>query len=297
MKKRPPRRKPASRKPVHRRERQTVSFTPAKRRKIRQVQRQKRKEQLQRQIALAARIKFKARKKDRGNLVFVSTTGKRGAQNKGRKGFLIYVTSTGKKWLLRNAGRKKEIWKPRKLSDIEPPGTRTFKNKAKKFQAAKLVKVKQKKAVFKGGGSVESGGQWDFSDSVVSKIAKSIKKTIEAQASKRSFLISANVLVKKPDGSTMVYTFAVPIDKPDHISIRLGGIENFVRQKFYAFMARELQYDGYVTSGSANHVRRLVANKGLDKEDWTQGDGEKWRGNESETVVIQQIEWKIEQAK
>ncbi len=235
---------------------------------------------------------FRVRKADRGKFISVTGTGKRGANLKGRKGYLVYVSKAGKKSL---ANHSKD-YKPRKMTDISAPLWRNYKA-AQEFETAKLEKTASGKSVVKGRGSVEVSGANDFSDSVVAKIAKSLKKTIEGQASHRSFLISANVLVVLPDGTNRVYSFVVPIAKADHISIKLGGLINFVRHKFYAFMAREMAFDGYVTAGSANHVRRLKENKGKDVGEFTTRDGNMWRGNESEIIHIKQIEWQIEQAK
>lgn len=242
--------------------------------------------------AQAAVRHFRVRKADHGKFVLVTTKGNRGASLKGRKGYLIYISKKGRKSLATHT----KDYKPKKATDIEAPIWRNRKA-AKEFEVAKLELTSKGKAVVRGKGALAISGVNDFSDKIVGTIANSLKSTIERQASHRSFLISANVLIVKQDGSTRVYSFSVPIAKADHIAIELGGLKNFVRQKFYAFMARELAFDGYVSSGSANHVRRLSDNAGLPPEDWTQDDGQQWRGNESEIVHIKSIEWKIEQAK
>lgn len=157
--------------------------------------------------------------------------------------------------------------------------------------------VSKHRAAVKGQGEINISGVNDFSETMVRKMANSIKRAIEGQASKRSFLISANVLVTLPDGQTRVYQVQVPIARPDHIAIKTGGIVNFVKKKFYAFMAKDLAYDGYVSSGSANHIRRQNQNYGVTKKNWETKDGEAWRGQESEIVHIDSIEWKIEQIK
>lgn len=157
--------------------------------------------------------------------------------------------------------------------------------------------VSKHRAQVKGKGQINVAGVNDFSETIVKKIALSIKKAIEGQASHRSFLITANILVKLPDGTTKVYQIQVPIARPDHISIKIGGLLNFVRKKFYAFMAKELAYDGFVSSGSANHIRRQNQNYGVTKGNWETKDGEAWRGQNSQIVHIETIEWKIEQIK
>lgn len=262
------------------------------------LQSQKLQRQLKRQEtrAQAAKKAFRVRKSDRGQLVFIGVKGTRNPQDKGRKGYLIHVTKSGKKRLIKQ-GNQKFPFLPRKLTDVVVPFKKSFRQAQKKFQLAQLEKTAAGKVVDRGSGKVDISGAWDFSDSVVAKLAGSIKKTIERQRSRRSFLIKALVLVEKSDGSSRVYEVNVPIDRADHTAIRLAGIHNFVRQKFYAYMARELAYDGLVSSGSANHIRRLGINKGKKKSEWEQKDGEKWRANESEIVKIKQIEWQILQAK
>lgn len=260
------------------------------------AQRKARSLRRQRVKAVSARDGYKARKGDRGKLVMVGVNGQKDPQKKGRKGYLLYVTKTGKKWLIKQA-TKKEPYKPRKLSDIEPPARKNLRRASKTFQLSRREIISEHRAAIKGRGSVTTGGQFEFNDRVVNKIAKSLKKTIEGQASKRRFLINGMVLIELPDGNEQTFEFVLPIDKPDHVSIALGGLENFVKQKFYAFMARELAFAGFVSNGSANHIRRLADNKGVDKEDWTNKNGQPWQGAELEIVKIKAIDWRIEQIK
>lgn len=238
---------------------------------------------------------FRPTKAERGQFVFIGRNGKRNPTGKGRKGFLVYVTKSGKKQLIRAKGQKD--YRPRTISSYNIPFVKKFKTAEKDFMLARLEKTSEGSRVVRGRGKVSVSGAWDFSDKVISSIAGKVRKTIEGQRSRRSFLIRANVLVEKSDGSTKVYEVIVPIDRADNVAIKLAGVEAFIRQKFYAFMARELAYDGIVTSGSANHIRRLKQNQGLPQEEWTQRDGNKWRGNESEIVKIRQIEWEVLQSK
>jgi len=249
----------------------------------------------QREKAKAARDRFRVTKKDRGKVVFVGTKGQRNPQAKGRKGYLVYVTKTGKKWLVRGTGD--EAFRAHKIKDVAPRISKTLKNKLDTFNKSRLVRVAEQKPVIRAEGKAKPEGRDDFSDKVVLKLARSIQKAMHAQASHRDFLITSNILVKLPDGTTRVFTVEVPIARADHISIKLGGLYNFVRQKFYKFMAMQLSFHGFVTRGSANHIRRLTANQGLPKEEWINKQGDAWFGREdTETVRIQTIEWKIEQA-
>lgn len=264
------------------------------------LQRKQAKERLERKAAYNARNIYKPRKKDRGKLVFIGTKGQKDPQRKGRKGYLLYVTKTGKKWLVKQVTNKRNTsqFRPRKLSSIAPRETRATRNAAKKFESAKLVRVATGEAATKGSGTASgSKGGYDFSDKVVLKLAKSLKKTIEGQASHRSFLITAMVLVQLPDGTQETVQVQLPIDKADHIAIKLGGLVNFVRHKFYAFMARELAHLGYVTVGSSNHIRRLEENKGAEPGEYVDKLGKNWTGNDLDVVRIIRIDWIIQQAK
>lgn len=280
-----------------RRERQTVKLTQKQIQAQFERQRQQAKERQQRKSAIAARQLYKPRKKDRGKLILIGVKGQKDPQNKGRRGYLLYITKTGKKWLVKQTGNKGQ-YVARKLRDIAPPARRNLRRAAKNFEAARLVKISTHRAAVKGSGSVKiKPGAYDFNDKVVAKIAKSLKQIIERQASKRSFLITAMVLVQLPDGSTETFQVQLPIDKADHISIKLGGLINFVRQKFYAFMARELAFKGYVTSGSANHIRRLADNQDAEPGEYVDKLGKHWHGNDMDIVKILSIDWKLEQAK
>lgn len=238
--------------------------------------------------------KFRPRKADRGKLVFIGLSGQRNPGGKGRKGYLLYISKAGKKSFIKN---KKAGLLAHKVSEIDPPVRKNIRRGAvSEFLSARRVMISKHRAVNKGQGKASGRGVNDFSDAVVKKIASSLQKALTRQKSHRTFLINANALITLPDGTTRVYSVIVPIARPDHVAIRIGGIRNFVRKKFYAFMAKELAFDGLVSSGSANHIRRLSENYGVKKGGWTTKDGEDWAGNDMEIVRIESIEWKIEQS-
>ena len=225
----------------------------------------------------------------------IGTRGQKDPQAKGRKGFLVYVSKTGRVRLVKG-GKPGEPFRARKFRELTA-GAKNLRKQAKAFETSKLELTAQQKPIRKGGGKVATaGGAYDFSDTIVAKIASDVKTALESQASQRSMLISTNALVKKPDGDTTVISFQVQIDKQDHQAIGLGGIKNFVRRKFYTFMARQLEFQGLVTRGSANHVRRRPENRGKPRAEWIQADGQRWRGNESGIAEIKTLEYKIEQA-
>ncbi len=248
--------------------------------------------------AIKSRNKFRPRKSDRGKILLISPAGKRNPKG---KGLPIYVTKSGKKWLLKQPTSRP--YKAGRKRDINLPLRKTLRNASREFQKAKLVKTGGGRSVQRGHGKVITRKRsQDFRQSVVEKIAKSLKKTIEGQASQRSFLIEVNLLLRHSDGTTSATSFSLPIDKADHISIRLGGLRNFVQQKFYAFLARALQYIGFISAGSAAHIKRVTGEE-VDEEVWAQYHSDaghnvpSWSAPRFEVVKIEQIEWRIKQAK
>lgn len=230
---------------------------------------------------------FRPKKSERGTVVFVGLDGKRVKGNR-RKGWIIKVGKKGGKRLV-DAGHG---LRPSNYRSVKIKQTQSTSRESKEFYRARLVKTKSGKSVVKGRGSVSSGGQWDFSDKVVSEIAGSIQRVLQGHKSHRVFLIEAIVAVEKANGDLKPVEVTVPISKADHIAIDIGGIFNFVRMQFYAYLAKQLAFDGYVTSGSANHVRRLKENKRKKRDKWTK-QGQLWEGHDYEDVTIKSIEWQI----
>ena len=248
-----------------------------------------------REKAEGARDRYRARKGDRGKLLLIGPDGKRVAPGKGRKGHLVYVSKTGKKQLVHAKGKEK--YKARTFTDAAPPLRKNLSRAIAEFEQARLVRRGSGEAVpvTKGAANIMAPGGNDFSQSVSDKIAKSLAGMFRGQASQRSFLIEGMALFSI-GGRDETIPFSLPIDRPDHIAIKLGGLKNFVRMKFYAHMARELAFHGFVTSGSANNIRRLPDNQGLPREEWTDSRGDPWQGADLETVTLDRVEWKIFQS-
>lgn len=257
--------------------------------------------------AKAARSVFKPRKQDRGKIIFIGTQGQRNPTKKGRKGYVVYVTKTGKKWLIKRT-KSTEPYRPRTLSQVIIPARANIRRAKKAFQSRRLVRVGGIEIV-RQSGSVRTGGAHDFSETVSNKIAASLQRVLRGQASHRVFVVKFNALVKLPSGETRAISGQVDLEYADHVAIRTIGIRAYVRHKFYAELARELAFAGYVSNGSANHIRSLrnipdpdspgdtVDNADLEREEWLDKRGEAWTGRNKEQVEIQTIEWKIEQAK
>ena len=276
---------------------------------------------------------FRARKSDRGKFVMIGNGGKRNPQNRGKRGRLVYVTKTGKKLLFKHR-KSKEPFKARQIADLYLPpwpdkqkkfqrarlltlqhklrsrkDSKSFKGKDftaigerlkregdKKAEKAFKAKNLGKRGYVKAEGSTQTGGSSEFSDSVVDEISNSLIEAAELQRGKQVFQVSILMLVKLPDGTTEVLQTTMPFGYQDFQVMKSRGVEWFVRGKFYATMARELAIHGYVTQGSANHIRGRKANRGKNRDEWLGTDGNKWQGANKDEVELLTIEWKIEQS-
>ncbi len=253
------------------------------------------KKHLQKANAQKALKNFKPTKADKGKIVFIGTKGSRNPhwKSKQRKGYVVYVDKNGKKQLLQ---QPKTGFAATAHKNVQVPLTKKTRTAAKQFQERRRILTKHGSAIVRGKGDVTTGQRGnDFNSKAINAMAKSIKKAVESQAAQRVFIISAKANITLPDGSNRTVDIAVDIAKADHIAIKLGGMKNFVSQKFYAFMARELSYLGFVTSGSDNHIRQLRENKGKARDKWTKG-GMAWEGRYKEIVTLEALEWKIEKA-
>ena len=252
---------------------------------------------------------FRPRKSDRGAIVFVGVNGSREARYKGRKGFAVYIDRKGRKFLQADV---KNGYSPGKLAGLSIPVTKRTKRAVKEFynELSTVVDHRFEKQDFKrrkkeGRLRPTEGTENSFSDKVVTKMAKSLAFQFRHQMSQRRFLLKVMVLVK---GVKNPYEIVVPIEKADHIAIELGGMRNFIFQKFYALFAKQLAFDGLVTSGSANHIRdvlELKPGQKFTRQRWEQyhreqghtgPDGEdlEWRAQKFKTVEIDVIEWVVE---
>ena len=270
---------------------------------------QRERDKLQRQESRArgAVKHFRPRKSDAGRIVMISIAGKRDPQKKGRKGFPVYITKTGKKRLIRDASQE-QPYKPRRISEIDIPYRKNLSNAQKEFVKERRVLSRKGKLIVKESDSVNRGSKKSVTmgrtGRCVKKLTESLRKAFAGQASHRVFVLNVIVLCEKQDGFPFdngqmekTYEFHVDIARQDHQSIEEGGLKNFVTQKFYAAFARQLAFDGFVTVGSANHIRGLADNKGVDKEEWVRKDGQPWDGADKDLVRIISMDWKIEQAK
>lgn len=252
--------------------------------------------------AKTAVSKFRPRKVDRGNLVFISSGGKRNPHHKGknktgsktydRKGYLVYVTKTGKKQLIK---QHRYGFKATSFSNLQPPLAPKYSKTRQKIYESRAGKTQSGRTVILQRGSiVPTSKKQSFADNVVEKFAKAVQGQLNKTRGQKRFNIKIMV---KLTGIDQPVVALIPIDKPDSISVHKGGIINFVKKKMWAHISSDLAAAGYVTAGSANHIRSRKWNKGLTREEWTVDGHNPWDRSEHEVVEVDVFEWIFEKNK
>jgi len=70
----------------------------------------------------------------------------------------------------------------------------------------------------------------------------------------------------------------------------------------YAYLAKALAFLGFITAGSAAHIKRVTGESEVTEEVWTAYHDERehnlnWSAPRFEVVKLETIEWRINQAK
>ncbi len=274
--------------------------------------------------AYLARDAYKVRARDKGKLVMIGVKGQQSPQLKGRRGYLLYVTASGKKQLVKQPG--KYPYKSHVYGELSVANNFRYRKKASYFYEKRVAVYKGRRVLRsirkvkpgklaeayseQEGDEVEDGYGNDlkanrgseFDDKVVKTITRSLQRAMSNQVRETNLLISLLVLIRFTDNTKQVMRFEIPVDKRTRLSILYGGTEEYIRMAFYAHFARELAYMGYITSGSANHIRKSVGVKQITEASYNRyhakkGDGVEWQAPRFEVVSIEQYEWKIEEAK
>lgn len=272
-------------------------------------------------LASAARDRFRPRKAERGGIVMVGRDGKRLPPGSKRKGIPVRVYRTGRKVLFVRR-QVKNPYALRPADNIKFPSGKNFRKVVKEFQIKRLKQVggtkliraskarkleaseAEKLAINKG--EKVTPGEFSerihpkrgkaFDERMVSALAKSIKRAVGTQKRKAVYLITALAEVDGEFGRDVV-----------QIQFSLGRSEqfffsqspkHFIKNAFYAVFAQELAYLGYITSGSANHIRR-VTGKEVTLDVWEdyhnrKGRAMTWQGEDFNVVDLISLEWKIE---
>lgn len=249
-------------------------------------------------VAQQAANAFRPRKSEHGKIVFIGTKGQRGASSKGRSGYFAKVTKNGKKRLLKQVTHG---YRATKKSEASIPERKAGKKAYAEFIRQQRVTVgsgseQQPVTKTKGKASGMRKGH-DFDSTVINKIASSLGKAANGQASQRSFAIEVRAEIEVPGEGNRYIEFATQARFPDHLKISAHWVRELVRRQLYGHLSRQLSYYGYVSSGSANHIRSLPINRGKKRENWKTKTGERWQGAGKDTVRIISLDWQIQQAK
>lgn len=266
-----------------------------------------------RKKSAGVRDRYKPGKRAWGKIVFVGLDGKLLSQRSRRKGILIYVSKKGRKELVKQAG--KHGYAPSKRRHLELPVSRKLNKKFQVFRrrvlvgkggarrpqmvGEKLIKgiiaTNPDKSVARVNGRGQ--GEWtnDFSDKLVRKLTRNFSRLLDRQSARRNYVVAVWLLIESQDGEEHSIYFEAGFDAADHRSVMMGGIEAYIRKKFYAQLAKQLLLRGFVSSGSDNHIRKLQENAGLETDE-LQKDGDAWEARGAEVVLIKIIEWQIQQA-
>lgn len=272
--------------------RSVVRLSPTRKSKLLGKQDEKIKAEKAWHRAQNALRKFRPRKSDAGKLILITSTGKRDAASKGKPGYMVKIGRTGSKKIVLD--KEEKFPKVKKLTSHKLSiRTKADMQRTQKFYRQKVKEASgkhQKPITMLAESEKEKRPTFGSDSTAINKMAKTLHRVLEKNKSHRRFIIDANIVIK---GVGKTINIKVPIDKPDHISIDKGGIHNFVKQKFYAFLSKQLAYHGFVTAGSANHVRKLKENEDKEPEEWTL-HGEAWKGSNLEVIDIEAMEWNIE---
>lgn len=256
---------------------------------------------------------FRPKKSERGSIVFINRSGKRGKG--GRVGYALYINRAGKKISIRQydrkAGKIESVPKARKIGSIDISRVRNKTAKKEFLQshinpvsAGSLRKIRHSgKVMGKDKGGIETTGTRfagkDSFDAIhtgseaANTIGRELVKAFRTTKSNRDFLVTFGIHAKRGKEHFWFETQR-RIVRRDKQELTLAEAKQFIGHEIYAFIAKELLANGLVLAGSARYVSRLKENRGKDREDWTK-DGFEWGGAGAENVTIENVEWRFDQ--
>lgn len=243
----------------------------------------------------AAVGKLKVKKNDKLSFVFVSATGKRLRANSGKRGYLVYITRTG----------KKRVIKPPKLGGAaanSPHRFSTFKPTDQRRKKTAVRKVIDKHTAQMNSGFFrprKATGAVDYKRAS-GTLAQRLRDTLSeiSPAGKREIVIKFAATIRLKSGEIKTVIGETPIFYLSHLQpLDKQALKVFVESKVYAFLADSLTAEGFVSSGSANHIKRLKANKGKRVSEWVNRKGQAWyhrvEYSEEKVVKIVRLDWQI----
>ena len=255
-------------------------------RRIRTVRRVKRERQAKTAVNRAIRA-FRPRKSERLSFVFVNLKGQRQKSGSRSKGVMLYVNSKGRKEVVRYKPRAKLRPVRQTLFKLHGP---TRKIAARKFYQARTFRIKEA-AVIKTKAERSTGIDWRrFSV----KAGKDLRATVERFGSSRGqYTIHATVMVRYRSGKTRAIEVEVNFSKSERQVLTSRNYQKFILGKISEALGRALDRIDAVTKTSARHIRRLKANKGESRDEWTDKRGHRWARNEHEEVTVERIDYRV----
>ena len=247
--------------------------------------------------AKSALAKFKVnKKKDKGKLIFISARGTRNPQSKkyNTKGYLVYVNKNGKKELVK---QNKYGYKATSFPNLKLPSAPKYTESRQKILLARRKKTlsgKTKKPILSGQ-IVPKNPKHSFASDVVQSFIDQIEEALGKRRGEKKFVLELAIKTKE-------------IPQPILIAIDFDGYEyerqtddeekaDWLMRVIWREISNTLAAFGFVTSGSANHIRSLGINKGKPQEKWLTKDGQAWERRHKEIVTIEVFEWKIDEVK
>lgn len=276
-------------------------------------QRQRATEARQSSILRKAFAKFKPRKTEHGNVVFITKDGRRGERT-GRVGFAVYVDRRGKKHQVRQYDRRSKkvetVPTPRKISSIDVSRVKSAKARQQfltshlnPIAAGKVSRVESKKLVKGQTGELPNGTRFKggfpakaffVSGSAVEKIARELLQACQTTKGARDFLVTIGLTVETKSGESFFITTQRRFVRQPRQKLILSEMTAFLGYEVYAFLAHELTNRGLTLQGSAQFVSRLPENKGKKRNKWTK-DGFLWEGHDSQDVRVFNVEYRFDQ--
>lgn len=246
--------------------------------------------------AKAALRKFKPNKKDKGGLIFISSKGKRNPQSKkyNTKGYLVYVNRNGKKELVK---QNKYGYKATSFPNLKLPSSPKFTKSRQKILLARRKKTlsgKTKKPILSGQ-IIPKNPTHSFASDVVQQFLDTIEDALAKRRGEKKFVLELAIKTRE---LPQLIQIAIDLDGYEYERIR-DDEEKFdwLNNTIWREISNTLAAFGYVTSGSANHIRSLGINRGKPMEKWLTRDGEVWSRRHKEIITIEIFEWKIDEVK
>jgi hypothetical protein len=253
--------------------------------------------------------KFRAGKRDRGTVVFVSKAGKRLPRNTEKVGYPVYINRNGKKSAVKQYSKTSKRYisyaKAKKIYSVDIASVRSKKAKAGFFASyanpsqrgtiiAQPTTRKETRTVELVAGKKLRSATFYQRSSSLKTIAKELARAANNARGKKDFLVTIGLHVRTGGGEKFFISTQSRFSRAFKQTAYPIEVEHFLSREVYAFLAREMADRGLVLAGSARHIASQPQNKRKRRSKWTK-DGFLWEGHDAQDVEITQVEYKIDQ--